>query len=42
MSDEARVHIFEYINGHNLRYWCQENSSKMQESSVHSVKEGGV
>ena len=41
MSDEARVHIFEYINGHNLRYWCQENSSKMQESSVHSVKEEG-
>jgi hypothetical protein len=41
MSDEAHVYLFGYINGYNLRYWCQENSSKMQESSVHSVKEEG-
>jgi len=29
------------MNGHNVRYWCQENPSELQESSVHSVKEAG-
>jgi len=29
------------MNGHHVRYWCQENSSEIHESSVHSVKEAG-
>jgi hypothetical protein len=41
MYDKAYVHLFGYMNGHKLRYSCQKNSSKMQESLVHSVKKAG-
>jgi hypothetical protein len=41
MSDKAHIHLFGYVSGHNILYWCQENPSEMHESSVPSVKEAG-